>query len=73
MQTSDEKSIVDAHQKNSVRGAISSLGIGASIAFPLSRASYVRSLASDLGLILGRHYSTCVDRDSSFITITRKD
>lgn len=54
-----------------ISSSISNLSPGASCAFPASKLRTVRSTASDLGLQLGRKFSTKVIRDKGIIQVIR--
>ena len=63
----------------SVRSQILGLGKGERITFPLTRASYVRSMLYSLSVICvdreGQPYkfSSAINRDERIITVTRLD
>lgn len=54
-----------------ISSTISNLESGSSCTFPTSKLRTVRSTASDLGLQLGRKYTTKVERDKGIIKVTR--
>lgn len=61
------------YQRSQIKSKIRELEIGATIAFPISRISSVRTSASEIGLMLLRKYSTYTDREHSAIYVTRKE
>lgn len=60
-----------AENQQKVRPALTGLGIGEMVVFPISRTKTVRAQASDLGLILDRVYKTTTNREAKTITVTR--
>lgn len=54
-----------------IRPAIAAMRVGQVIAFPVERMKCVRVMASDLGLILNRRYTTNVDREARMIEVKR--
>lgn len=57
-------------EKN-ITSTITALAPGSSCTFPTSKLRTVRATASDLGLQLGRKYTTKVERDKGLIRVTR--
>ena len=54
-----------------IRPAIEALEVDEEITFPLEKLRNVRVTASDLGLILGRVYTTNANRDERVVTVKR--
>ncbi|MCH5225035.1 MAG: hypothetical protein J1D77_03505 [Muribaculaceae bacterium] len=54
-----------------ISSTISNLESGCSCTFSISKLRSVRSTASDLGLQLGRKFSTKVEREKALIRVTR--
>lgn len=54
-----------------IRPAIEALEVNQKIDFPIEKLRVVRVTASDLGLMLGRRYSTLTDRDERTVIVTR--
>ena len=54
-----------------IRPAIEALEVDEEITFPLEKLRNVRVTASDLGLILGRVYTTNANRDERIVTVKR--
>ena len=57
--------------ETNISSTITALTAGSSCTFPASKVRTVRVAASDLGLQLGRKYSTKVERDKGLIRVTR--
>ena len=54
-----------------IRPAIEALEVGGEITFPLEKLRNVRVTASDLGLILGRVYTTNANREERVVRVVR--
>ena len=54
-----------------IRPMLRDMAVGEEVAFPLERLRSVRAMASELGLISGRRYTTRTDRGGRRVTVTR--
>ena len=59
-------------QNSPVTSIIMGLKVGESANFPIRRMRTIRTLASELGAMFGRQYSTCMDRAHNNISVIRK-
>lgn len=55
-----------------LRPTIYGMAVGESLAFPISRLKSVRTIASELGMMFERQYTTRTDRETKTIEVTRK-
>ena len=55
-----------------LRPTIYGMGVGESLTFPISRLKSVRTIASELGMMFERQYTTRTDRETKTIEVTRK-
>ncbi len=54
-----------------LRPTIMGLEVGEKAVFPILQLRSVRSLASELGAMFERRYTTCMDREARAVTVTR--
>lgn len=54
-----------------VRPALIALRVGQSLTFPITKLKSIRTQASELGAILGRQYSTKMDREDGTVSVWR--
>lgn len=60
-----------AENLEKIRPALTALGVGDEVSFPISRLKSVRTQASELGAIFNRQYKTKTDREKHTITVVR--
>lgn len=60
-----------AENKVKVRPALTHLEVGEKITFSIAKTKSIRAQSSELGLILGRLYTTETNRENRTITVTR--
>ncbi len=72
MSTNDDKKVFIADQQLPISSTLKDLKVGESATYPILRLRTVRSQASELGAMLDRVYSTCMNREARTITVIRK-
>lgn len=59
-------------ETQNIKAIIVALEVGNTADFPVERFDYVRVVASNTGLAMGRKYKTATNRDERKITVTRE-
>ena len=60
-----------AENLEKIRPALTTLEVGGTVTFPISRLKSVRTQASELGAIYNRQFKTKTNRETQTITVKR--